>query len=285
MASNILNGTEVQAFLAKKLSERISLYKQKPKLVIISLGDDERSGAYISRKLNFGEKIGVDVEHLSLPSSTPQSTLIGQINKYNLDRKTNGIILQMPLPENISKEVFSEISPKKDVDGLHPLNLGKLVRGEKAFLSATARGVVELINNSGISLAGKRVAIIGRSSLVGKPLALTLINLDATVMVLHSKTPDISNITKQADIVCIAIGSPKFLTKEFIRKGQVIIDIGINVIEIDGQKKLVGDVDFENVMPLVSSITPVPGGVGPMTIYSLFANLCDAYELQEGALV
>lgn len=285
MASNILNGTEVQVVLGKQLSERISSYKQKPKLVIISLGEDERSGAYIRRKINFGEKIGVEVENITLPISTPQLILKDLINKHNLDRKTNGIILQMPLPENISKEIFSEISPEKDVDGLHPLNLGKLVKGEKTFLPATARGVIELISNSGLSLVGKRVAIIGRSSLVGKPLALAFINLDATVTVLHSKTPDISNITKQADIVCIAIGSPNFLTKEFINKDQIIIDIGINVIEIEGQKKLVGDVDFENVMPIVSNITPVPGGVGPMTVYALFANLCDAYELQREALV
>lgn len=285
MASNILNGTEVQAVLGKQLSERISSYKQKPKLVIISLGEDERSGAYIRRKINFGEKIGVEVENITLPISTPQLILKDLINKHNLDRKTNGIILQMPLPENISKEIFSEISPEKDVDGLHPLNLGKLVKGEKTFLPATTRGVIELISNSGLSLVGKRVAIIGRSSLVGKPLALAFINLDATVTVLHSKTPDILNITKQADIVCIAIGSPNFLTKEFINKDQIIIDIGINVIEIEGQKKLVGDVDFENVMPIVSNITPVPGGVGPMTVYALFANLCDAYELQREALV
>ena len=280
MANNILNGKEIQTVLGKKLSEKISLYNQKPKLIILSLGEDERSSAYIRSKINFGEQIGVEVENILLPLSTTQEMLIDQINKYNLDRTANGIIVQMPLPENISKEIFSEISPEKDVDGLHPLNLGKLVKGERAFLPATARGVIELLSSSGVSIAGKRVAIIGRSSLVGKPLALAFLNLDATVTILHSRTPDISDITKQADIVCIAVGSPKFFTKEFINKEQIIIDIGINVVQGEERKKLIGDVDFENVAPLVSSITPVPGGVGPMTVYALFANLCDAYESQ-----
>lgn len=281
MATNILNGKEIQTILGKKLSERISLYDQKPKLVIVSLGNDERSGAYVQSKIRFGALIGAEVENVLLPLSTSQEVLTNQIHTYNLDRTIHGIIVQMPLPPHISKEIFSEISPEKDVDGLHPLSLGKLIRGERAFLPATARGVVELLDKSGVSLAGKRVAIVGRSALVGKPLALACLDRDATVTILHSKTPDISSITRTADIICIAIGSSRFLTKEFVNKGQIIIDIGINAVEVEGRKKLVGDVDFESVAPIVTSITPVPGGVGPMTVYALFANLCDAFESQE----
>jgi len=264
--SKILDGKKLSQELASGLAKKIKSLKTKPKLVIIQVGDIAESNIYIRRKVLFGEKVGAIVEHKLLKNDTSEKKLISIISKLNTEKSTHGIIVQLPLPEHLNPEsVLDAISETKRVDG------------GKHFLPATTRGILTLLERHKIKVSGKKVVVVGRSNLVGKPTALALLNLDATVTVCHKKTKDLRAKTKQADILIVATGNPKLISKSHVSPNQVVIDVGINITR---GKKLVGDVDFENVKGVVKAISPVPGGVGPMTVASLFENLLDGYSLQ-----
>ncbi len=282
MSSTILNGRNVRDELKKSLFARISQYKEQPTLCIISVGSDERSATYINQKKKFGESIGVRVIERTFGENCSFEDIKQSIEILNTDREIHGIIVQMPLPAHLdAKDLCALISPLKDVDGLHPENIGLLAEGKARFIPATAKGIISLLGFYDIPLSGKHVVIINRSLLVGKPLANLFLAHNATVTVAHSKTENLSVHTKSADIVVVAVGKPGFLMSGMIKPGAVIIDVGISRIDADGEARIVGDVDFEEVEPVASAITPVPGGVGPMTVLSLFENVADAYELAE----
>ena len=265
--AKILDGKKLNAELAIKLARKIKLLKVKPKLVIIQVGDLPSSNTYIKRKKLFAEKIGALAEHKKLNSRTSEKKLINTIYKYNNDRSVHGIIVQLPLPRHIDvKNIVESIDYKKDVDGF---------RGN--FIPATTLGILTLLEKYRVNVSGKRVVVIGRSNLVGKPTAIALLNRNATVTMCHSKTKDLSKETRRAEILVVAAGLPKLISSKHVSKGQVVVDVGINTLT---NKKIVGDVDFAKVHKIVKAISPVPGGVGPMTIVSLFQNLLQAYELQ-----
>ena len=248
------------------------------KLAIILVGSDPASTIYVRNKINTAQKIGIDTECRNFDKDTSEKILLSEISRMNLDDSISGIIVQLPLPEQISKEkVINAIAPNKDVDGFHPLNVGILNSGYSGgFVPCTARGCLELIKLTQIDLSGKKIAIIGRSNIVGKPLAALLSKEDATVTLCHSKTANLAAITSNADIVVAAIGRPQFFTAEYFSEKAIVIDVGINRILFENQYKLVGDVDFQSVKNKVDYITPVPGGVGPMTIAYLLTNTFEA---------
>ena len=275
--SQILDGKALRAELLDDLKDRISKLDQKPELVIFQIGDVAESNTYIVQKIKFGEKIGAIVTHKKLPLDIAESELIREIQLANDDENVNGIIIQLPIPQSLNKEkIIDSISPQKDVDGQTAISIKSLVVGSPTFIPATTKGVITLLDANKIDPSGKHVVVVGRSTLVGKPTALALLNRDATVTIAHKKTQNLQAITKSADIIVVATGKPKLITKDYVSENQIIIDIGITVV--DG--KLVGDVDFENVKDLVAAISPVPGGAGPMTVASLFQNLLEAYQKQ-----
>lgn len=282
----VLDGKKVRDNIAQTLRAKIEAFSPKPKLCIIQVGENEESATYIRQKKVFGESIGAIVEHLKLSADITEVKLLQIIDEYNADTSVHGIIVQLPIPSHLSQEVIVDaILPTKDVDGLGRVNV-KLLWENKGggFLPATTRGIMTLLSYYGISVAGKHVVVVGRSSLVGKPTALALLNADATVTLAHKKTMHLSAITRLADILIVAAGKPHFIQQEHIREGQIIIDVGITAVtgeklddEIAG-KTITGDVHFEGVKNIVSAISPVPGGVGPMTVASLFENLIEAYQ-------
>ena|SRR3989344_33001 len=275
--SQILDGKALRDEILDDLKNQISKLDQKPELVIIQVGDLAESNTYIEQKIKFGEKIGAIVTHKKLPLDIAEPELIGQIQLANDDENVNGIIIQLPIPQSLNKEkIIDSISPQKDVDGQTAISIKSLVVGSPTFIPATTKGVITLLDANKIDPSGKHVVVVGRSTLVGKPTALALLNRDATVTIAHKKTQNLQAITKSADIIVVATGKPKLITKDYVSENQIIIDIGITVV--DG--KLVGDVDFENVKDLVAAISPVPGGAGPMTVASLFQNLLEAYQKQ-----
>jgi methylenetetrahydrofolate dehydrogenase (NADP+)/methenyltetrahydrofolate cyclohydrolase len=280
--SKILDGKKLSESLAGKLVERIAKAKFKalapadPKLVIIQVGTLEESNTYIKKKRLFAEKIGVQVVHKQYGNSTPENDIVSDIAKYNSDPSVHGIMVQLPLPTGMNTDkILEAIDGKKDVDGLTALNTKLLFDGQTAFISATTKGVMTMLHHYKINLAGKRAVVVGDSILVGRPTAFALLNEGATVTVCHSRTKNLPEETKRADILVVAVGKPHLITSKHVSRGQVIIDVGINVTK----KGLVGDVDFNKVKGIVKAITPVPGGVGPMTVYSLFDNLVSAYEV------
>lgn len=275
--AEILDGKKLSESLALELKREISDSKTKPKLVIIQIGDHEESNTYIRNKKLFGEKIGAVVEHKRYETAVSQKEVIADIARYNADNSVHGIIVQLPVPDHLdSGEILEAIDPRKDVDGMTSKNIKLLYENREHFLPATTRGLLLLLEKYKINLAGKKVVIIGHSVLVGKPIILAMLNRKATVTVCNSQTKSLESETKTADILIVAVGQPKLITAEHVSSGQVVIDIGIN---IGKDKKIVGDVDFENVKNIVSAITPVPGGVGPMTIVSLFQNLLEAMRV------
>ncbi|OGD87112.1 hypothetical protein A2870_02275 [Candidatus Curtissbacteria bacterium RIFCSPHIGHO2_01_FULL_41_11] len=275
--SQILDGKALRDEILDDLKNQISKLDQKPELVIIQVGDLAESNTYIEQKIKFGEKIGAIVTHKKLPLDIAESELIREIQLANDDENVNGIIIQLPIPQSLNKEkIIDSISPQKDVDGQTAISIKSLVVGSPTFIPATTKGVITLLDANKIDPSGKHVVVVGRSTLVGKPTALALLNRDATVTIAHKKTQNLQAITKSADIIVVATGKPKLITKDYVSENQIIIDIGITVV--DG--KLVGDVDFENVKDLVAAISPVPGGAGPMTVASLFQNLLEAYQKQ-----
>ena len=249
-----------------------------PKLAVIMVGDNSASQIYVRNKSKACNEIGIEFEEHLLPENTTQNELIDLIEKLNNRKEINGILLQSPIPDALDiNEAFRKISPEKDVDGFNPINVGKLVLNQNTFISCTPFGIIKLLEEYGISIEGKQAVIVGRSNIVGKPMSSCLLNKNATVTICHSKTKDLPSITKQADILVAAIGKSEFITEDMVKEGAVVIDVGINR---DENGKLKGDVDFENVSKKASYITPVPGGVGPMTIAMLMYNVVKAAKNQ-----
>ena len=277
----ILNGKELARNIRENLKEEVEELKKAeiyPKLAVIMVGDDKASKVYVKNKSKACEEIGIEYEEYLLPKNTKMEELINLIEKLNNDETVNGILVQSPLPEGLdANEAFKTISPKKDVDGFNPINVGKLSLNQDCFVSCTPYGIIKILESYDIPIEGANAVIIGRSNIVGKPLAKCLLNKNATVTVCHSKTRNLKEITINADILIAAIGKPKFVTKDMVKEGATIIDVGINRTE---EGKLVGDTDFENIKEKVSYITPVPGGVGPMTIAMLMHNVVKAAKQQ-----
>ncbi|WP_431029873.1 bifunctional methylenetetrahydrofolate dehydrogenase/methenyltetrahydrofolate cyclohydrolase FolD [Lysinibacillus sp. LZ02] len=279
MSSAIINGKEIGQEIRKSVEVRVGALKEQgvtPGLCVILVGDNPASKTYVANKQKSCEAIGMYSELIKLPEETTQETLLDQIRDLNNREDIHGILVQLPLPKHIDEDaVIATISPEKDVDGFSPISVGKMMLGQETYLPCTPFGVMKLLEHSGIEVAGKHAVIIGRSHIVGKPMGQLLLQKDATVTYTHSKTPDLPSFTKQADIVIAAIGRAKFITKEHIKPGAVVIDVGMNR---DENNKLCGDVNFADVDGVASHITPVPGGVGPMTITMLLENTVQAAE-------
>ena len=285
---NLIDGNQIASQVLDELSERVaSLENGKPSVVFVRVGNDPASISYVKKKQKTAESIGIDAGLKVFDESISEDQLIAEIDALNADSSIHGILVQAPLPRHINDvRVFNHVSPNKDVDGFNAVNLGKLCQEQAhAFRSCTPAGIVELIRRSNIETAGKRVVVLGRSLIVGKPIGMLLLNRaipgNATVTFCHSRTHDLPSITREADILIAAIGKPHFVTAEMIKTGCAVIDVGINRIPDSSKKsgfRLVGDVDFEQVAPKTSHITPVPGGVGPMTVAMLMSNTVQAFE-------
>jgi len=295
MVAKIISGTQVAAEIREELKERASKLKDKgvtPSLAVVLVGEDPASVSYVTAKAKGAMEVGIYEETNRLPADSPEEEVLKTVDKLNKNPKFHGILVQLPLPKHISTEkVINYISPEKDVDGFHPVNVGKLLRGESCPLPCTPHGIQQLLVRSGYDPTGKHVVICGRSNLVGKPLAAILMQkkkgANATVTVCHTGTKDIASFTKQADIVVAAMGSPKVITADMVRDGAVVIDVGVNRVEDKTREKgyrLVGDVDFEAVKEKAAAITPVPGGVGPMTVTMLLMNTIEAAEKKAGII-
>lgn len=268
-----IDGKKISAEIKEELKAEVATLKEKGKeatLAVIQVGDDPASSVYVRNKKKACEYIGIHSLSYELPETTTEKELLELIEKLNQDDTVNGILVQLPLPKHMDEDkVIQAISPKKDVDGFHPQNVGALVIGQKGFVSCTPAGIIELLKRSDIEMEGKNCVIIGRSNIVGKPMALLMLRENATVTITHSRTKNLQQICKEADILIVAIGKKEFITKEYVKEGAVVIDVGIHR---DENNKLSGDVKFDEVEPLASAITPVPGGVGPMTIAMLMNN-------------
>ena len=277
----ILDGKKLSNEIIEELKVRCDELKEKgikPKFAVIMVGNDKASQIYVKNKSKACQEIGIKFEEYFLGNDIKQEELIELIQKLNLDKSINGILLQSPIPKSLDiNEAFRIILPEKDVDGFNPINVGKLCLNQETFVSCTPYGIMKMFEEYDIDLTGKNVTILGRSNIVGKPLIQCCLNKNATVTVCHSKTKDLKEHTKNADIVISAIGKAKFVTADMIKDGAVVIDVGINR---DESGKIVGDVDFEKVSSKASYITPVPGGVGPMTIAMLMNNVIKATKLQ-----
>ena len=293
MTARIIDGKQVAADMRDELKEEITRLKKQgivPGLGVILVGDDPASQSYVTAKERACENIGIYSDNISLPADTSQKELMTLVEKMNNDVKINGVLVQLPLPGGLDEsEVLLAIDPAKDVDGFHPINVGKMMIGEKSFLPCTPHGIVQLLIRSGVTIEGAEVVIVGRSNLVGKPLANMLIqkkpNANATVTICHTRTRDLAVHTKRADIIVAAAGRPNTVTAEMVKDGAVVIDVGVNRVEDATKKKgyrLVGDVDFEAVKEKASLITPVPGGVGPMTITMLLYNTVESAKIAAG---
>ncbi|MHC4619033.1 MAG: bifunctional methylenetetrahydrofolate dehydrogenase/methenyltetrahydrofolate cyclohydrolase FolD [Planctomycetota bacterium] len=295
MAAKIIDGKQTAADMRAEIKDEVAKLKQEgivPGLGVILVGEDPASQSYVTAKERTCEDLGIYSDDNRLPENTTQKDLISLVNRMNADPKINGILVQLPLPKHLDEsEVLLAINPDKDVDGFHPTNIGKMVAGQKAFLPCTPHGVIQLLVRSGVKVEGSYVVIVGRSNIVGKPLANMLIqkatNRNATVTVCHTRTKDLAHHTQQADIVVAAAGRPKTITADMVKDGVVAIDVGVNRVEDATKKKgyrLVGDVDFEAVKEKASLITPVPGGVGPMTITMLMYNTVESAKKAAGKI-
>ncbi len=277
----LLEGKKVAQKIKDELKNEVIKLKEEeinPKLAVIMVGNDNASHIYVRNKNRACEYIGIDFEEYLLPEETSQEELIDLIDKLNKEKEINGILLQSPIPNHLDiNEAFKKISPEKDVDGFNPVNVGKLVLGQDTFISCTPYGIIKILEDYNIEIEGKHAVVVGRSNIVGKPMSQCLLNKNATVTICHSKTKNLSSITNQADILVVAIGKSKFITEDMVKPGAVVIDVGINRTE---EGNLNGDVDFENVSKKTSYITPVPGGVGPMTIAMLMTNVVKAAKEQ-----
>lgn len=272
----ILDGKSIKNQILDNIRLEVIKLKDKPKLVVIQVGDDPASGVYVNQKKKMAEYVGYNFEHIKLPESVLEDEVIEIIDKLNEENGVDGILVQMPLPNHLnSKIIQNRIIPSKDVDGLTDINTGKLVHNCASLISCTPKGIVDLLDAYKIEIRGKHVVIVGRSDLVGKPLVNLLLNRDATVSICHSKTKDLSTITKLADILIVAIGKKEFIDESMIKDKSIVIDVGINRVD----NKLYGDVKFDTVSKKASYITPVPGGVGPMTIAELAKNVLCAYKI------
>ncbi|MBD1936727.1 bifunctional methylenetetrahydrofolate dehydrogenase/methenyltetrahydrofolate cyclohydrolase FolD [Microcoleus sp. FACHB-68] len=282
--AQILDGKALAQKIQAELRDRIqTLQAQRerpPGLAVVMVGDNPASAAYVRNKERACEKTGIASLGKHLPAQTTQTELEQLIEQLNQDERVDGILVQLPLPEHLDAvAALNKIEPKKDADGLHPANMGRLVRGEAGLRSCTPAGVMRLLQEYDIDPAGKHAVIIGRSILVGKPMALMLLEANATVTIAHSRTPDLAAITRSADILVAATGRPEMITAEMVKPGAVVVDVGINsVSQGAGKSRLVGDVHFESVQTVAQFLTPVPGGVGPMTVAMLLCNTVFSYS-------
>ena len=271
--AKIIDGKKISQEIKDELKERVLSLKEQGKeaaLAVIQVGGDPASCVYVNNKKKACQYIGITSLSYELPEETTEEELLALIDKLNKDTRVNGILVQLPVPEQIDADkVIRAISPQKDVDGFHPENVGRLVIGEPGFISCTPAGIIELLKRSGIEIAGKHCVVVGRSNIVGKPMALLMLRENATVTVAHSKTQHLKELCREADILIVAIGKRQFITAEYIKEGAVVIDVGIHR---DENNKLCGDVKYEEASKIASAITPVPGGVGPMTIAMLMNN-------------
>lgn len=295
MAAKIIDGKQIAADMQLEIKEEVAKLKQEgivPGLGVILVGEDPASQSYVTAKERACENLGIYSDDNRLPADTTQQDLIALINRMNNDPKINGILVQLPLPKHLDEgEVLLAISPDKDVDGFHPTNIGKMVAGQPSFLPCTPHGVIKLLQRNGVKIEGAHVVIVGRSNIVGKPIANMLIQKNetgnATVTVCHTRTKDLAHHTRQADIIIAAVGRPNTITADMVKDGAAVIDVGVNRVE-DATKKrgyrLAGDVDFEAVKEKASVITPVPGGVGPMTITMLLYNTVESAKKATGKI-
>ena len=276
----LIDGKKISGEIKDELKEKVAKYKSEGvdiTLAVIQVGQDPASTVYVGNKKKACEYIGIRSLAYELDEDITQEKLLELIAELNERKDVNGILVQLPLPKHICEDaVIQAIVPEKDVDGFHPQSVGALSIGEKGFVSCTPAGIIQLLKRSNIDIAGKECVVVGRSNIVGKPISMLLLRENGTVTICHSKTHDLKEVTKRADILVVAIGKPKFITKDYVKAGAVVFDVGIHRNE---NNKLCGDVDFEDVEPVASAITPVPGGVGPMTIAMLMHNCVEAVEL------
>lgn len=287
--AKIIDGKEISLQIKNEVRDAVGSYRTKGKeisLAVIQVGNDPASSVYVGNKKKACEYVGIRSVSYELPEETTQEELITLIEELNNRSDINGILVQLPVPEQIDENaIIAAISPIKDVDGFHTQNVGALCSGQKGFVSCTPAGIIELLKRSDVEITGKECVVVGRSNIVGKPMALLLLRENGTVTVCHSKTKDLKKVTSRADILVVAIGRPRMITKEYVKEGAVVIDVGIHRLSEEeaaqnGGKKLCGDVDYEEVTSICSAITPVPGGVGPMTIAMLMKNCLTAFEFQ-----
>ncbi|MCI8365784.1 MAG: bifunctional methylenetetrahydrofolate dehydrogenase/methenyltetrahydrofolate cyclohydrolase FolD [Eubacterium sp.] len=277
MATRI-DGKAISQMVKDELRERVKKEKIEATLAVIQVGSDPASTVYVGNKKKACEYIGIRSLAFELPEETKEEELLDLVRELNDREDVDGILVQLPLPAHMDEDkVIQTISPKKDVDGFHPQSVGALSIGQPGFVSCTPAGVIQLLKRSGVEIEGKECVIVGRSNIVGKPMALLMLRENATVTVCHSRTKDLKEVTRRADILIVAIGKPGFITKEYVKEGAVVIDVGIHR---GADNKLCGDVNFEEVEPIASAITPVPGGVGPMTIAMLMNNCVEAKGIQ-----
>ncbi|HXK82592.1 MAG TPA: bifunctional methylenetetrahydrofolate dehydrogenase/methenyltetrahydrofolate cyclohydrolase FolD [Bacteroidales bacterium] len=286
---NLLDGKATSAKIKQEITEKVNEYVNKgfrpPHLVAIIAGNDGASETYVGHKEKACAQVGFTSEVIRYPENVEENTILKKIVELNNDKEIDGFIVQLPLPKQVNEQkIIETIAPEKDVDGFHPVNLGKMMAGLPSFVSATPKGIVELLRHNNLSVSGKHCVVIGRSNIVGRPVSVLLSQNNeygnATVTLCHSRTKNLKDITKQADVLVVSMGKPNFVTADMVKNGAIVVDVGITRIKSDKTKsgfKLVGDVDFENVAPKSSYITPVPGGVGPMTIVSLLLNTWQAY--------
>lgn len=280
--TQIIDGKAISAQIRDELKEKAAALKEQGievTLAVIQVGNDPASTVYVGNKKKACAYIGIRSLSYELPEDTSEAVLLDLIDELNARKDVNGILVQLPLPAHIREEkVLNRIDPMKDVDGFHPQNVGALCIGKPGFVSCTPAGIIQLLKRSGISVEGKECVVIGRSNIVGKPMALLLLRENATVTVAHSRTRNLQEIASRADILVAAVGKPRMITADYVKEGAVVIDVGIHRNE---QNKLCGDVDFDSVAPRCSAITPVPGGVGPMTIAMLMHNCMESVTLQQ----
>jgi methylenetetrahydrofolate dehydrogenase (NADP+)/methenyltetrahydrofolate cyclohydrolase len=288
MAAQVIDGNKIAAQIRGELEKEIIALKEKhgvtPGLAVVLVGENPASQQYVKNKNKAAHEIGIYSEQHNLPKETPEADLLALVAKLNADPKIHGILVQLPLPKHIDeKKVLLLIDPEKDVDGFHPMNLGRMMVGDPAYLPCTPHGVVKMLAYSGVKTSGKHVVVVGRSNIVGKPVANMLVQkaegADATVTICHSRTKDLPSVTRQADILIAAMGQPEFVTAEMVKPGAVVIDVGVNRVDDSSSPKgfrWVGDVRYEEVAAKASAISPVPGGVGPMTITMLLFNTVES---------
>ena len=271
--AELIDGKRISKEIKDELKAEAEKFKAEGReatLAVILVGDDPASAVYVNNKKKACEYIGIKSLSYELPKETTEEELLALIDKLNNDDSVNGILVQLPVPDHIDEnKIIRSISPSKDVDGFHPLNVGALLIGEKGFVSCTPAGVIQLLKRSNVDIEGKECVVVGRSNIVGKPMGVLLLRENGTVTIAHSRTKDLKSICKRADILVVAVGKPKMINAEYVKEGAVVIDVGIHRMD---NGKLCGDVDFDSVEPIVSKITPVPGGVGPMTIAMLMDN-------------
>jgi len=279
MTARIIDGKAVAQQTESEVARAIARLDFRPGLVAVRVGNDPASEVYVRNKAKKARELGIEGRELIFPDTMSEGELLAEVERLNGDDAVDGILVQLPLPQQIDpRKVIDAIDPAKDVDGFHPINVGLLHLGRRALVPCTPAGVIRLIESTGEPIDGKHAVIIGRSDIVGKPMAALLLQRNATVTICHSRTRELARLAREADLLVAAIGKPRFVTAEMIKPGAIVIDVGINRIVVDGKNKLAGDVDFAGASEVAAWITPVPGGVGPMTIATLMKNTVEAAE-------